>query len=133
MQKTISPIDNKVYIEREYHSGKIEETLNNSVKAQNSWSHLSVKERVELLQKFVEDFSYLKEEERPKTKSSGLSEYNKIHNSIIIEESNYGRVFEYDLDTGEIVWSFLNTGDEKKNFWRMSWSRLYLENPIKFN
>ena len=49
MQKTISPIDNQVYIEREYHSDKIEETLNNSVKAQISWSHLSVKERVELL------------------------------------------------------------------------------------
>ena len=61
MLKTISPIDNKIYIEREYHSGKIEETLNNSVKAQNSWSHLSVKERVELLQKFVEDFLSKKE------------------------------------------------------------------------
>ena len=56
MQKTISPIDNQIYIEREYHSDKIEETLNNSVKAQTSWGHLSVKERVELLKKFVEDF-----------------------------------------------------------------------------
>ena len=56
MQKTISPIDNRVYIEREYHSDKIEETLNNSVKAQISWGHLSVKERVELLKKFVNDF-----------------------------------------------------------------------------
>ena len=51
MQKTISPIDNQVYIEREYHSDKIEETLNNSVKAQISWGHLSVQERVELLKK----------------------------------------------------------------------------------
>ena len=56
MQKTISPIDNKVYIEREYHSDKIEETINNSVKAQTGWMNLSVKERVELLTKFVEDF-----------------------------------------------------------------------------
>ena len=61
MQKTISPIDNKVYIEREYHSDKIEETLNNSIKAQTSWGHLSVKERVELLKKFVEDFLSKKE------------------------------------------------------------------------
>ena len=43
MQKTVSPIDNKVYVEIEYHSNKIEETLNNTVKAQISWSHLSVK------------------------------------------------------------------------------------------
>ena len=61
MQKTISPIDNQVYIEREYHSDKIEETLNNSVKAQISWDHLSVKERVELLKKFVNDFLSKKE------------------------------------------------------------------------
>ena len=49
MQKTISPIDNQVYIEREYHSDKIEETLSNSVKAQRSWGYLNVKERVKLL------------------------------------------------------------------------------------
>ena len=49
MQKTISPIDNKIYIEREYQSDKIEETLNNSISAQTSWGHLGVKERVELL------------------------------------------------------------------------------------
>ena len=61
MQKTISPIDNQVYIEREYHSDKIEETLNNSVKAQISWGHMSVKERVELLKKFLENFLSKKE------------------------------------------------------------------------
>ena len=61
MQKTISPIDNKVYIEREYDSHKIEETLNNSVKAQISWGQISVKERVKLLGKFVEDFLSKKE------------------------------------------------------------------------
>ena len=61
MQKTISPIDNKVYIEREYHSDKIEETINNSVKAQTNWRNLSVKERVDLLTKFVEDFLSKKE------------------------------------------------------------------------
>ena len=61
MQKTISPIDNQIYIEREYHSDKIEETLNNSVKAQISWGQLSIKERVELLNKFVEDFLSKKE------------------------------------------------------------------------
>ncbi|MDA7577359.1 aldehyde dehydrogenase family protein [Candidatus Pelagibacter sp.] len=56
MQKTITPIDNTVYVEREYHSNKIEETIDNSIKAQNSWSELNVKERVKLLTKFVEDF-----------------------------------------------------------------------------
>ena len=59
MQKTISPIDNQIYIEREYHSDKIEETLNNSVGAQISWGQLSIKERVEMLNKFVNAASKL--------------------------------------------------------------------------
>ena len=33
MQKTITPIDNSIYVEREYHSDKIEETINNSLNA----------------------------------------------------------------------------------------------------
>jgi acyl-CoA reductase-like NAD-dependent aldehyde dehydrogenase len=56
MQQTITPIDNTIYIEREYNSDKIETTINNSTKAQISWYNLSVKERVVLLKKFVEDF-----------------------------------------------------------------------------
>ena len=56
MQKTITPIDNTVYVEREYHSDKIEQTIDNSIKAQNTWAELEVKERVKLLANFVEDF-----------------------------------------------------------------------------
>ena len=56
MQQTITPIDNTIYIEREYNSDKIETTINNSTKAQINWYNLSVKERVVLLKKFVEDF-----------------------------------------------------------------------------
>ena len=56
MQKTITPIDNTLYIERDYDTDKIEETINNSVIAQKAWSDLDVKERVKLLSNFVEDF-----------------------------------------------------------------------------
>ena len=56
MQKTITPIDNTVYIEREYHSDKIEQTIDNSIKAQREWANLNVNERVKLLKKFVDDF-----------------------------------------------------------------------------
>ena len=56
MQKTITPIDNTVYIEREYHSEKIEQTIDNSMKAQKDWANLNVNERVKLLKNFVEDF-----------------------------------------------------------------------------
>jgi acyl-CoA reductase-like NAD-dependent aldehyde dehydrogenase len=56
MQKTITPIDNTVYVEREYHSKKIEETIESSMKAQKDWSNLAVSERVKLLNNFVNDF-----------------------------------------------------------------------------
>ena len=56
MQKTVTPIDNTVYIEREYHSSKIEQSIENSMKAQKDWANLSVSERVNLLKNFVEDF-----------------------------------------------------------------------------
>ena len=56
MQKTITPIDNTVYVEREYHSNKIEETVESSMKAQKDWSNLAVSERVKVLNNFVSDF-----------------------------------------------------------------------------
>ena len=56
MQKTITPIDNTVYVEREYHSNKIEQTIDNSMKAQKDWANLLVSERVKLLKNFVDDF-----------------------------------------------------------------------------
>ena len=56
MQKTITPIDNTVYVEREYHSNKIEQTIDNSMKAQKDWANLPISERVKLLKNFVDDF-----------------------------------------------------------------------------
>ena len=56
MQKTITPIDNTVYVEREYHSNKIEHTIDSSMKAQKDWVNLNINERVKLLKNFVDDF-----------------------------------------------------------------------------
>ena len=56
MQKTITPIDNTLYIERNYDAAKIEDTINGSMKGQKIWADLEVKERVKLLSSFVEDF-----------------------------------------------------------------------------
>jgi acyl-CoA reductase-like NAD-dependent aldehyde dehydrogenase len=56
MQTTITPVDNSVYIERQYDTHRIEDTIQGAVKAQKEWSNLSVQQRVQLLSKFVEDF-----------------------------------------------------------------------------
>lgn len=77
------------------------------------------------------DFSKLEFHRRPRTISAGLSEYNKRSNSLIIEESNFGRIFEYDLIKEKINWSFLNADKKRSTFWRLSWSRFYPENPLK--
>mgnify|MGYP001492830841 CR=1 FL=1 len=59
MIKTITPIDNTIYVERDYNSKIIEETISNSVIAQNEWGSLKVEERVDLLKKFVESRIYV--------------------------------------------------------------------------
>ena len=56
MIKTITPIDNTVYVERDYNSKIIEKTISSSMTAQKEWASLKVQERVELLKKFVTDF-----------------------------------------------------------------------------
>ena len=56
MIQTITPIDNTIYVEREYNSKIIEETISNSLTAQKEWASLKVEERVDLLKKFVSDF-----------------------------------------------------------------------------
>ena len=56
MQTTITPVDNSVYIERNYDTNRIEDTIQGAVKTQKEWSNLSVQQRVQLLSKFVEDF-----------------------------------------------------------------------------
>ena len=46
-----------IYVERDYSSKIIEETISGSLAAQREWVSLKVQERVELLKKFVEDLS----------------------------------------------------------------------------
>ena len=46
MIQTITPIDNTIYVEREYNSKIIEETISNSLTAQKEWASLKGEERV---------------------------------------------------------------------------------------
>ena len=57
MLKTITPIDNTVYIEREYATSKeIENTLNISKKIFPEWQNTSINERKKIITKFVDSF-----------------------------------------------------------------------------
>ena len=76
------------------------------------------------------NFKNIKGQPKPKTISSGLSEYNSVLNTFIIEESNYGRIFEFDYKSGQVEWTYLNSDQNKENYWRLSWSRFYQKNPL---
>ncbi len=57
MLKTISPIDNSIFVERSYAtSSEIENTLNLSDQTKLKWKNTSLQERKKLVFKFVEDF-----------------------------------------------------------------------------
>ena len=57
MLKTITPIDNSIYVERDYaKSDEIENALNISKKVFLDWRNLTIKERKTILTKFVNKF-----------------------------------------------------------------------------
>ena len=63
MQKTISPIDGEIYIQREHATGKeIEDCLAKAQQASTFWKNLPLKERIILLSKMVDQFVANKEE-----------------------------------------------------------------------
>ena len=57
MLKTITPIDNSIYVEREYASTQeIENTLTTSKKVFSDWRNTSLQQRKIILTKFVDVF-----------------------------------------------------------------------------
>lgn len=67
----------------------------------------------------------------PKTVTSGMSDYNSSTDSLIVEESNHGRVFAYNIADNKIEWEFINKRKDGAIFGQMSWSTHYNVNPLK--
>ena len=82
MQKTITPIDNTVYVEREYHSNKIEETLEINQK-----DHFTDKDQQNKINRYI--LSHQKLEIPKKTHNKTFI----ISNSI---KSNTDQILYYD-------------------------------------
>ena len=63
MQKTITPINNTLYLERPYPTSlEIEKTIETSSIAFKQWSKTSVLERIEVINKFIDNLLNLTEE-----------------------------------------------------------------------
>src|SRR5687768_12995083 len=57
LQRTISPIDNSVYVERELASGRaIDEALDRARRAQREWRRVPVEARAAILGRFCDAF-----------------------------------------------------------------------------
>ena len=69
------------------------------------------------------DFKWMKEELIPKTYSEGLSDFILENNSLMVEETNYGRLFEVDLDKKEMLWQYINKNKKDSAPFYMKWSR----------
>ncbi len=83
--------------------------------------------------KEVESFSWLNKYMQPKTITQGLSEYIKENNSLMIEEQNYGRIFEYEIDSKKMLWEYINKESKESNPLYVGWSRRMLDLPGKLN
>ena len=63
MQKTIKPINNSLYLERPYlENSEIDKTIDTSVRAFKEWRQTTVQERIQVVNKFIDNLINLGEE-----------------------------------------------------------------------
>ncbi|MDA1283824.1 MAG: aldehyde dehydrogenase family protein [Proteobacteria bacterium] len=63
MQKTITPINNSLYLERPYlENSEIDKTIDTSVRAFKEWRETTVNERIQVVNKFIDNLINLGEE-----------------------------------------------------------------------
>ena len=90
----------------------------------NELIHLSTKTKHEKYNYDFIDFKFLKNEYIPRTDTQGLSDFVEANNSLMIEETNNGHLFEIDLNDNQLLWQYINKekGDNKITY-QLSWSR----------
>lgn len=79
-----------------------------------------------------QEFNFLNPGLVPKTKTEGLSDHILENNSVMIEESNYGRLIEIDKIKKEILWQYYNN-EKNSQPYMMSWSRRLNKLPNRLN
>tara|TARA_Y100000589_G_C27156087_1_gene630914 strand:- start:300 stop:1736 length:1437 start_codon:yes stop_codon:yes gene_type:complete len=77
-----------------------------------------------------EKFNFLDNLIKPQTITAGQAEYILDNDSVFIEESNYGRSFEYDIKRKKLLWQYINRNDEKDIYFMKFWSRRFKELPF---
>ena len=86
---------------------------------------------MDLFQKI--NFDFLNQNLKPKTLSEGRSDFVEKNNSLMIEESNFGRLLEVDLKNKKILWQYKNSNKSTGDIYRMNWSRRLIRLPGDLN
>lgn len=133
----ISIFDNNMYMYKNYVIGENANGFNRYITFKNLPTQFS--ERIEFIidnyayKKYearIDSFKYLRDKFRPITKTEGRADYAPLNNSLMIEETNNGRIFEIDLETKQIIWEFLNKKEINKANYYMNWSRKIEKLPL---
>ncbi len=69
----------------------------------------------------------------PITKSAGRSDSIKDNNSLMIEETDHGRIFEIDLTSGKPLWQYVNKASVNEVPYMINWSRRIPKLPGRLN
>ncbi len=74
------------------------------------------------------NFLSLNKKFRPKTRTQGLVDHIMKNNSLMVEETDYGRLIELEQNTNKILWQYYNK-DENNQPYMISWSRRFKSLP----
>ncbi len=69
----------------------------------------------------------------PTTFTGGKGEFFNGFNNIYVEESNAGRLFEFNFKDKTLLWEYINKDKNSKNQAMVHWSRRINSLPINFN
>ena len=78
------------------------------------------------------NFLNLDKDIRPNTRTEGLSETIIENKSLMIEETNYGHMFELDFVNNKVLWRYLNS-NKNDDIYYLNWSFRTSKIPISFN
>ena len=131
----ISIFDNNVkrYSERKTEGNKVVKFYNLPTFPKDEIIYITSNKDHQKYKIEVLDFKFLEQELQPKTITEGLSDFNLENNSLMIEETNYGRLFEIDLTKNKLLWQFINKDKFDSVPYYMSWSRRIDKLPINFS
>ena len=69
---------------------------------------------------------------KPKTRNEGLSDHNFKNGSVMVEETNYGRILEIELNSGNLLWQYYNKKENTLPY-MINWSRRVEKLPKLLN